>query len=119
MTVLRRIRLAALLVLLLLGLPGYILAGRSYSSDHAFTVENGQTIKASPTEGDRISMSVTMHHSINGLWAAPSGIYLSLTGQPPITLVGARYGDWGRSISSTNAIGAASPCRKPNFRMRR
>ena len=101
---LRIATLVCLAVLVLVGLPGYIVAGRAYTEGHIFEVENGQTMRFNAVEGDQVWLAVIMHHSINALWAGT----LSLTiddGQANVPIV-KRYQDWDKSIQSWSKRGS-------------
>src|SRR4051812_3401434 len=92
---LRRTTVLSLALLVLVGLPACALAGRAYARQHVFEAKNGQTLRFSATKGDRVWLRVKLHDTLDGEWAAPSGLSLTLKDNAPTPILRPTPVYWG------------------------
>jgi hypothetical protein len=106
------IRIAVLLaiaLLVLVGLPGYVLATRDYAGRVAHVSQHQRPIVLTAARGETVVVGVRIDDGIGGRWASQDGLRLSLAGTDVrLPVVGPRPADWGDTLR-TSALHGGDP----------
>lgn len=90
------------LLLLLLGIPGYIITSHSYASHTVFVAHEDKPLMLTAAQGTNVLLGFQIDGSLNNYWASPNGLTLTLDGiNQPLTVVEPKERDWSDSIHTT------------------
>ncbi|EFH90627.1 hypothetical protein [Ktedonobacter racemifer] len=90
------------LLLLLLGIPGYIITSHSYASQTVFVVHKDKPLTLTTAQGTNVMLGFQIDGSLNNYWASPNGLTLTLDGvNQPLTVVEPKERNWDDSIHTT------------------
>ncbi|GHO73798.1 hypothetical protein KSD_15690 [Ktedonobacter sp. SOSP1-85] len=90
------------LLLLLLGIPGYIITSHSYASHTVFVAHKDKPLTLTAAQGTNVLLGFQIDGSLNNYWASPNGLTLTLDGvNQPLMVVEPKERDWNDSIHTT------------------
>jgi hypothetical protein len=96
-------------LLIPVGLPGYVVAGRAYASQHAFVSQHQRPIEMTAARGETMVLGVEIDNGVGGNWASPSGLDLVLDDvDVQLRVIAPKHQDWGDRLDVSSKYGLDS-----------